>query len=75
MFRVVAISLMVLAIWAGAELHSEGLEGAFGGALASFAEVPSDGEGFERASSAFQRAYDKSESRVDQLLEAPAASD
>jgi len=44
MGRLVGLVLMVLGVWAAAEIHSKGLDGAFGGALAGIADpvVPLD---------------------------------
>jgi hypothetical protein len=62
----------VLAVWTAVEIYTEGLDGAFGGLFAGYAdalEAPAGRASPNRATDAFQRAYNKSESRVDALLE------
>lgn len=68
MGRILALALVVLAIWAGAEVYTKGVGGAFGGLLSSF-EAPADRSTPDRAADAFQRAYNSSEARVDRQLE------
>jgi hypothetical protein len=73
MGRVLGIFLMVVAIWAGVEVYNEGVGGAFGGVFsrlpgASSLEAPANRSTPDRAADAFQRAYNKSEERVDRLL-------
>lgn len=68
MGRIFALALVVLAIWAGAEVYTKGVGGAFGGLLSSF-EAPADRSTPDRAADAFQRAYNASEERVDRQLE------
>jgi len=79
MRKVIAISLLVLAVWVGVELYVRGSDGAFGGlfagglggASAAF-DAPGNRSTSDRTVDAFQRAYDKSEQRVERLLEQPA---
>ena len=59
----------MLAIWAGLEVFTKGTAGAFGGLFASGAEPRIESSTPERAAKAFQRAYDKSTSRVDKALD------
>ena len=69
MGRIAALCLIVLAIWAAAEIYTKGIDDAFGGMLASADSLQRAGTTSQRASGAFQRAYNKSESRVDGILE------
>lgn len=76
MRKVIAGSLLVLAIWVGAEISDRGVDGAFGGlfvngpgALIDKGVTSFDRSRAQHAADAFQRAYDKSEQRVDRLLE------
>ena len=75
MSRVISMSLIVLAVWIAAEVYSEGFDGAFGGALSSAKEVRTDNSTTDRRADALQRAYNKSESRVNQQLEQGAPGD
>jgi len=75
MGRIIGMTLIVLAVWAAAEMYSEGLDGAFGGVLASGHEPSSDSSTSDRSADAFQRAYNKSEERVEKLLEQDASAD
>jgi len=68
MGRLFALALVVLAIWAGSEIYTKGIGGAFGGLFASF-EAPADRSTPDRAADAFQRAYNTSEARVEHQLE------
>jgi hypothetical protein len=69
MQRVFGILFIVVAIWAGVEIYTKGMEGAFGGLFGSGRDAPAHRATHERAADAYQRAYDKSEQRVDDLLE------
>ena len=69
MERLFVISMIVAAIWAGAEVYTKGVDGAFGGIFASAFEAPANRSTPDRAADAFQRAYDKSGDRVDEMLE------
>ena len=78
MGRIAVIGLMVLGIWVGLTVYNEGVDRAFGGIFAGFAdsparEAPDHRSTPNRAGDAFQRAFDKSESRVDAMLQDPAA--
>jgi hypothetical protein len=67
MGRIFALAFIILAIWAGAEVYTYGVGGAFGGLFSSF-EAPADRSTPDRAADAFQRAYNTSEERVDRQL-------
>ncbi|MCG8592283.1 MAG: hypothetical protein MJE66_23565 [Proteobacteria bacterium] len=70
MSKLIGILLFVLALWVGAEIYNEGVDGAFGGILGDEIErVTSEDSTPKRAANAFQRAYDRSEERVTDLLE------
>ena len=82
MRKVVAISLLVLALWTGAEVYKEGVDGAFNGLFAKGAghrmtpgEPVAERATSHRTADAFQRAYDKSEDRVNALLKKSGSSD
>jgi hypothetical protein len=68
MARLFGIVLIVLAIWVGVEVYTKGVGGAFGGVLAGATDAPATRSTPDRALDAFQRAYDKSEQRVDRQL-------
>jgi len=68
MQRIFGILIIVLAIWAGVEVYTRGMGGAFGGLFGSGLEAPATRSTPDRAADAFQRAYDKSEKRVDDAL-------
>lgn len=72
MGRLIALILIVLGIWVGVEVYTEGIGGAFGGIFASTFEAPATRSTPDRAADAFQRAYNSSEERVDRLLEPSA---
>jgi len=67
--RLVGIIFLVLGIWIGVEVYTEGIDGAFGGILGSGTEVSEARSTPERARDAFQRAYDQSEERVNRQLD------
>jgi hypothetical protein len=69
MGRLLGLVLMLLAVWAAAEIYTKGVDGAFGGILGSAFEAPADRSTPDRAQDAFQRAYNTSERRVDRVLE------
>jgi hypothetical protein len=78
------ILLVVIGIWVGLTVYLEGVDEAFGGAFAFFASTPAgalpdDAEGHKpvtrRAAHAFQRAYDRSEGRVEDALEHPGSEE
>ncbi len=76
MGRLFSILFIVVAIWAAVEVYTEGVGGAFGGLFsrlpgASSVEAPANRSSPDRAADAFQRAYNKSEERVDRLLREP----
>ncbi len=68
MTRLLGLVVFVAALWAAVELHTEGVDGAFGGVFAQAASEPTARS--RRAASAFQRAWDSSELRVDRALAA-----
>lgn len=84
LFGIIAI---VLGIWIGAEVYAEGTDDAFGGLFAWLSPVDpyavdpdedgseEDSTAPERAGRAFQRAYNRSERRVDEALDRPAAAE
>ena len=67
--RMISIMLIVGAVWVGAEVYSEGLNGAFGGIFASTFDAPAHRPTHERAVDAFQRWHNKSEERVERMLD------
>lgn len=72
MRRLIGFGSIVLLVWAAVEVYTKGVDGAFGGRLASSGSVETVeqvGTASERAANAFQRAYDSSEHRVDRLVE------
>lgn len=77
MAKLLAIVLMVVAIWVGLTVFTEGTDRAFGGLFAgssdsSTLEATEVRSTPERAGDALQRAYDVSEDRVDRAVgEAP----
>jgi hypothetical protein len=82
--KAVGILLMVIGIWVGVTVYLEGVDEAFGGAFAFFSSTPAgslpeDEEGHRpvtrRAAHAFQRAYDRSEGRVEDALEQPGSEE
>ena len=79
MRKVIAACLLVAAVWVGAEVGHRGVAGAFGGLFANKPDKLSATNGTQakprRTMDAFQRAWDKSEQRVDRLLEPPPGVD
>ncbi len=72
MGRIFGILLIVIGVWVGAEVYREGVDGAFGGALAFL----SDGDDDERdvttrmrVHDAVSSAHDGAEARRERLLE------
>jgi len=73
MRRVFVFLFLIVAIWVGLEVYTQGVGGAFGGLFsdlpgASFADAPANHSTPDRAADAFQRAYNKSEERVEHQL-------
>jgi hypothetical protein len=69
--RLFGLLLILLCIWTGVEIYTKGTAGAFGGLFSRFSEdlnTPAQRSTHDRAADAFQRAYNKSEERVDRLL-------
>jgi hypothetical protein len=62
MAKIFGVLLIVLGVWIGMEIFTKGMDQAFGGALAGFAE-PSD-SGDSPRGSLVQRARDKVESSM-----------
>lgn len=75
MGRMIGIGLIVLGIWGAVEVYNKGVAGAFGGIFASAYEPPASGPPSGRAEDAFQRAFNKSEERVDRQLRQPGAQE
>lgn len=75
MGRLFAIVLIVLGVWAGIEVYTNGVDGAFGGLFADTYQAPAERSTPDRAADAFQRAYNKSEERVDRQLRQPGAQE
>ena len=79
MAKLLKIVLILFCVWTAVEVYTEGVNGAFGGLFAGFAdstfEAPANRSTPDRAADAFQRAYNKSETRVDALLEEKNPSD
>lgn len=69
MRRLFGLVLFALAVWVSSEIYAHGVDGAFGGAFAGDREAPEAVVRTRHAAGAFQRAYNKSESRVDSALE------
>ncbi len=59
---------LVVALWIVMEFYANGVDGAFGGALAPGEDKPNPIMRTERAVDAFQRAYDESTARVDRAM-------
>ena len=73
MGRVFVIALIVVAIWVGVTVFTQGADRAFGGLFAGTlgsptSEATDTRSTPERAGDAFQRAYQESEDRVDRAL-------
>lgn len=82
MRKVIALALLVIAVWTAGEVYLHGVGGAFGGLFFDGVEgstavddAPADQTTSHRTMDAFQRAYDKSESRVDKLMDQPGHSE
>ena len=74
MGKLFGIILLVLGIWLGVEVFTEGVDGAFGGIFASGSadEAPPTRSTSERAADSVRRAYSESVDRVDRQLEGEA---
>jgi hypothetical protein len=73
MGKLLAIVLIVIAIWVGLTVYTEGTDQAFGGLFArssgsSTLDAPETRSTPRRVGDAVQRAYDESEDRVDRAL-------
>ncbi len=75
MGKVFGIALIVIGIWVGLEVYTKGVGGAFGGIFANAYEAPAERSTPDRAADALQRAYNKSEERVDRQLRQPGAQE
>jgi hypothetical protein len=80
--RAFGILAIVIAVWVGLTVYLEGVDHAFGGAFGFFASKPAGAPDedehapvTDRAAHAFQRAWDKSERRVEEALDQPGAED
>jgi hypothetical protein len=72
MGRIFGILFLVLAVWTGAEVYTEGTSGAFGGLFTRLGFVEEERQAppvTERAASAWQDAYHAAEDRVRQQTE------
>lgn len=67
MRRLIAIALMVGAVWVGVTIYQEGLENAFGGAFAG-AMAPTDSDDSTRTLAAMQRVHEKTSERTNRAL-------
>ena len=74
MGKIFGILLVVVGIWLGLEVYLNGMEGAFGGALASFGESADEQAVRDtrsvprRAGDAVQRAHGDAEERLNRML-------
>ena len=68
MGRILGLVFVAAFVWLSAEVYTKGLDRAAGGLFAGEREAPEAVVRTQRASKAFQRAYDHSESRVDAAL-------
>lgn len=72
MRRILGILLLVIGIWVGMEVYNEGVDGAFGGALA-FLSDGEEGEGNRtvrmRVHDAVSSAHAEADARRERLLE------
>jgi hypothetical protein len=71
--RLAGIVFIVLMVWIAVTVYDKGIDQAFGGLFAGFVEptaidAPAHRSTPDRAMDAFQRAYNKSEERVERLL-------
>ena len=74
MGKIFVFALIAVVIWVGATVYDEGSERAFGGLFARLSrttalDAPANRSTPDRAQDAFQRAWNKSEGRVEQALE------
>ena len=65
--RILGLVMFVLVMWGALELHSQGMENAFGGVLGDGTPASPIGQA-ESAAEAFEDAYDASTARVDRAL-------
>jgi hypothetical protein len=82
MRKIIAACVLLMAMWVGSEIYSNGVDGAFDGRLAdamaktrAVFETPADHAKSDRSLAAFQRAFDKSEDRVDEMFEQPGGGE
>ena len=73
MGKILAMVLMVIAIWVAVTVYSEGTDRAFGGLFAgsqgsSTVDAPETRSTPQRAGEAVQRAFDESQDRFDRAL-------
>jgi hypothetical protein len=76
MGKAFGILVIVVGVWVGAEIYTQGVEGAFGGLFAGFVAPAASDEGEpdpyrwtgERAGESVGRAHDESEARRRQML-------
>jgi hypothetical protein len=74
MAKIFGILLVVVGIWLGLEVYQNGMQGAFGGALASLGD-PVDEDAVrdprslpQRAGAAAERAHAEAEARLERML-------
>ena len=75
MRKIIAACLLVAAVWVGAEVGHRGVDGAFGGLFVKPIATNGTQAKPRRTMDAFQRAWDKSEQRVNRLLDPPPSTD
>ena len=74
MAKIFGMLLVVVGIWLGLEVYQNGMQGAFGGALASFGDAADEqavGEPrsvAQRAGAAAERAHAEAEARRNRML-------
>ena len=72
MGRIFAMLLLVIGIWVGMEVYNEGVDGAFGGALAFLSDGEGDGGDLTtrmRVHGAVSSAHAEADARRERLLE------
>ncbi len=72
--RLLGTLFVLLLVWVAVTVYNEGTDRAFGGFFARLAdssalETPANRSTPDRSMDGFQRAYNKSETRVDRLLD------
>ena len=80
MARIVKLALLVLFVWSSIDIYTNGFDRALGGLFAqqkktSIVDRMKLSATLKRAAGALQRAHDKSESRVEKMLEEKGISE